>query len=174
MEPSAALGFLTFFLPLLSLVSSVHRSRQVPHLDAAVAVTGEQVAPGSRAHPARSLALTHHEAGDGCAVYRLHFTNPDKKHTLACRSRHGDPKTHKQKLYLFPVDESLTNSLLVMGMTFCMNTCWSSLSPNGPEPRKQRKRFHTAALIHLSVFILKHAAAHCAAPASSPISFPEQ
>lgn len=26
-------------------------------------------------------------------------------------------------LYLFPVDESLTNSLLVMGITFCMKTC---------------------------------------------------
>lgn len=37
------------------------------------------------------------------------------------------------KYYLFPVEESLTNSLLVMGMTFCMKTCWSSLSPNGPE-----------------------------------------
>lgn len=169
LEPSAALGSLTFSLPLLSLVSSVHCSCQVPHLDAAVAMTSEQVAPGSRSHPARSLTLTHHETGDGCPVYWLHFTNPDKKRTLACSSRQADPKTGERWLYLFPVDDSLTNSLLVMGMTFCMNTCWSSLSPNGPEPRKERKRFHTAASWFISVFILKHST-----PAPSPISFPEQ
>lgn len=58
------LCFLTLSLPLLSFVSGVHRSGQVPHLDAAVAMTGEQIAPGSRPHPARALTLPYHEGRD--------------------------------------------------------------------------------------------------------------
>lgn len=41
----------------------VHGGGQVPHLDAAVGVAGEQVAPRPRAHPAGALALPHRERG---------------------------------------------------------------------------------------------------------------
>jgi len=34
--------------------------------------------------------------------------------------------------YLFPQEDSLINNLSVSGTTFCINTCWSSCSPNGP------------------------------------------
>ena len=57
--------------PVFSLVDHVHGCGQVPHLDAAVRVAREQVAPGPRAHPAGALALPHRERGDGGAVHRL-------------------------------------------------------------------------------------------------------
>lgn len=47
------------------LSSNVHCSSQVPHLDAAVAVTAEQVATGPRADATRALALMDHERCDG-------------------------------------------------------------------------------------------------------------
>lgn len=75
--PSLPLLFLTLFLPLLSFVGSVHRSSQVPHLDAAIAVAGEEISPGSRPHPAGTLTLPYHEARDGGPVHRLHLADPN-------------------------------------------------------------------------------------------------
>lgn len=44
----------------------------------------------------------------------------------------------KTWMYLFPVEDSLTNSLFVMGTTFWINTCWSSRSPKGPRGKKRK------------------------------------
>lgn len=49
----------------------VHGGGQVPHLDAAIGVAREQVAPRPRAHPAGALALSHRERGYGGAVNGL-------------------------------------------------------------------------------------------------------
>lgn len=46
---------------VLSLVDHIHSCGQVPHLDAAVGVAGEQVPPWPGAHPAGALALSHRE-----------------------------------------------------------------------------------------------------------------
>lgn len=46
---------------VLSLVDHIHGCGQVPHLDAAVGVAGEQVSPWPGAHPAGALALSHRE-----------------------------------------------------------------------------------------------------------------
>lgn len=59
---------------VLALADHVHGSGQVPHLDAAVGVAGEQVASGPGAHPAGALALAHGEGGDGRAVHGLDLT----------------------------------------------------------------------------------------------------
>lgn len=64
--------------PVLALADHVHGGGQVPHLDAAVGVAGEQVAPGPRAHPAGALALPHGEGGDGGAVHGLDLTDPGR------------------------------------------------------------------------------------------------
>ena len=73
-----SVDFLTISLPLLAFISRIHRSGQVPHLDAAVAVAGEQIASRTRPHTTRTLTLSHHEARDGGPVHWLHFTDPDK------------------------------------------------------------------------------------------------
>lgn len=63
---------------VLALADHVHGGGQVPHLDAAVGVAGEQVAPGPRAHPAGALALAHGEGGDGGAVHGLDLADPGR------------------------------------------------------------------------------------------------
>lgn len=59
---------------VLSLVDHIHGRGQVPHLDAAVGVASEQVAPRPGAHPAGALALSHRERGDCSTVYSLDLT----------------------------------------------------------------------------------------------------
>lgn len=59
-----------------ALADHVHGGGEVPHLDAAVGVAGEQVAPRPRAHPAGALALPHRERGDRGAVDRLDLADP--------------------------------------------------------------------------------------------------
>lgn len=59
---------------VLSLVDHIHGRGQVPHLDAAVGVASEQVAPRPGAHPAGALALSHRERGDCGTVYSLDLT----------------------------------------------------------------------------------------------------
>lgn len=54
----------------------LHRRREVPHLDAAVAVSTEEVAAGPGPNAAGSLTLMHHKPGDGCPVHRTHLTQP--------------------------------------------------------------------------------------------------
>lgn len=61
---------------VLALVDHVHGCGQVPHLDAAVGVASEQVAPWPGAHPAGALALSHSERGDSSAVHSLDLTYP--------------------------------------------------------------------------------------------------
>ena len=51
------------------LPGDVHGRGQVPHLDAAVAVAAEQVAPSPRADPTRALALVDREGRDGGTVH---------------------------------------------------------------------------------------------------------
>lgn len=59
---------------VLSLVDHIHGCGQVPHLDAAVGVASEQVAPWPGAHPAGALTLSHSEGRDCSAVYSLDLT----------------------------------------------------------------------------------------------------
>lgn len=56
---------------VLTLVNHVHGSGQIPHLDAAVGVACEEVAPRPGAHPAGALTLPHSEGGDGGTVHSL-------------------------------------------------------------------------------------------------------
>lgn len=64
---------------VLALVDHVHGCGQVPHLDAAVGVASEQVAPWPGAHPAGALALSHSERGDCSAVHSLDLTYPERR-----------------------------------------------------------------------------------------------
>lgn len=63
----------------VDLPGDVHGGRQVPHLNAAIAVTAEQVPPRPRADPTRALALVDHEGRDGGAVHRAHLTHPETR-----------------------------------------------------------------------------------------------
>lgn len=49
--------------------SDLHRRCEVPHLDAAVAVSAEEVPAGSRADAAGSLTLMHHKRRNGRPVH---------------------------------------------------------------------------------------------------------
>lgn len=62
-------SFLTVFFSLLSFVGRVHRCGQVPHLDAAIALSREQIAARSRSHSTGTLTLSYHEASDGSAIH---------------------------------------------------------------------------------------------------------
>lgn len=64
---------------VLSLVDHIHGCGQVPHLDAAIGVASEQVAPRPGAHPAGALTLSHSERGDCSAVYSLDLTNSERR-----------------------------------------------------------------------------------------------
>jgi len=59
------------------LSGNLHGGRQVPHLDAAVAMATEQVAAGPRADATRAFTLMDHEGGDGRPVYRAHLAHPN-------------------------------------------------------------------------------------------------
>lgn len=68
-SPATRLSILTILLPLLSFVGCVHSGGEVPHLNAAVSMTGEQIAPRSGPHPAGTLTLSDHEASDSGSVH---------------------------------------------------------------------------------------------------------
>lgn len=58
------------------LPCDLHRRREVPRLDAAVAVSAEEVPAGPGPNAAGSLTLMHHERRDGRPVHRTHLTHP--------------------------------------------------------------------------------------------------
>ena len=78
--------------------------------------------------------------------YHCQVTSPFVRQTLTSENR-----IFSVKHYLFPVDDSLTNSLLVMGTTFWINTCWSSRSPKGPWS-ESRKHWYKCKLMFLQFF----------------------
>lgn len=80
------------------LSSYLHGGRQVPHLDAAITVTTEQVAAGPRADPTGALALVDHEGRDGGPIHRAHLTHPET-HTLIVKSIH-EPHCESSNLFL--------------------------------------------------------------------------
>lgn len=61
----------------VNLPSDLHGRGQVPHLDAAVAVSAEEVPPGSGPNPTGALALVDREGCDGRPIHRAHLTHPE-------------------------------------------------------------------------------------------------
>ena len=74
-EPQHSPGItqLTF---VFTLINHVHGCGQVPHLDAAIWMPGEQVAAWPGAHSAGSFTFSHSKWRDGSAVNCLDLTDP--------------------------------------------------------------------------------------------------
>lgn len=64
---------------------------------------------------------------------RTSHTLTDKRGARGQIERTAPTGSTTDASHLFPLDDSLTYSLSVSGTTLWMNTCWSSLSPYGPE-----------------------------------------
>lgn len=61
---------------VFTLINHVHSCGQVPHLDAAIGMSSEEVAAWPGAHPAGSFTFSHSKWRDGSAVNCLDLTDP--------------------------------------------------------------------------------------------------